>query len=448
MKITRLSLVATLTAGVFSSVSAISLEEAIKDVDLSGVLRYRYNSGAVDSVKTHGFNDSRSNVGGRQDHGWLAQINFNAAIADNFKAFIQLAYEPEDDHGFTDGSGTKVSNSNTTTPFTVRQFYLTYESEEAQASVLFGKQAVNSIWSDNGEEGLIGTGVKILNQSVEGWTFAAYAFDGFNVGDTGDEGDVILSSGVYDGFSFNPYSNNLYGVAAIGSWELWGFEISPQLWLAYLNDTAFFYALDIAYATTFGESLDYVLEFAYLGNAIQGDLEEMSFNANGNPMGGVGSASAVDDGNFFALQGAIEYNGFDASLGGVFYGNKGKLTINTLEDNGNIVHLLAGEEIFYTDGSNLTGDIGQNIFGYVTAGYTFQETFRVGVDFIYGGTKTKGYARTYTPGGEKMEAVARLEYQYSPKLNFSAFYSYMSVDGNNDLEGEKNTVRLEALYQF
>lgn len=122
---------------------------------------------------------------------------------------------------------------------------------------------------------------------------------------------------------------------------------------------------------------------------------------------------------------------------------KNKTTVTTIEDQGNLGSLLAGEEIFYTNGSNLNGDIGRNIFGYATAGYTFNETVRVGADFVYGGTKTGEIGN----GGKKLEAVARVDYKYSPKLNFSAFYSYVNVD-QGAKEGDHNTVRLQALYKF
>ncbi|EAI8596149.1 major outer membrane protein, partial [Campylobacter jejuni] len=151
-------------------------------------------------------------------------------------------------------------------------------------------------------------------------------------------------------------------------------------------------------------------------------------------------------GNFFGLRGSIEVNGWDASLGGLYYGKKNKNTVTAIEDQGNLGSLLAGEEIFYTEGSRLNGDLGRNIFGYVTAGYTFNETVRVGADFVYGGTKTSEKVTTIN-GGKKLEAVARVNYKYSPKLNFSAYYSYVNVD-QDKLKGDHNTVRLQALYKF
>ncbi|EDP4712924.1 major outer membrane protein, partial [Campylobacter jejuni] len=52
--------------------------------------------------------------------------------------------------------------------------------------------------------------------------------------------------------------------------------------------------------------------------------------------------------------------------------------------------------------------------------------------------------------GKKLEAVARVDYKYSPKLNFSAFYSYVNLDQgvNTNESADHSTVRLQALYKF
>ncbi|RUK18266.1 major outer membrane protein, partial [Campylobacter coli] len=181
------------------------------------------------------------------------------------------------------------------------------------------------------------------------------------------------------------------------------------------------------------DGVNWTIEGAYLGNSLDNKLEDHYK---------VGNESNAGNGNFFALNGSIEVNGWDATLGGLYYGKKDKVTVTVLEDQGNIGSLLAGEEIFYTKGSKLNGDTGRNIFGYVKAGYTFNETVRVGADFVYGGTKTENRS-----GGDKLEAVARVDYKYSPKLNFSAFYSYVNVDKDTD-STHHDAVRLQALYKF
>ncbi|EAI6036336.1 group 2 major outer membrane porin protein PorA [Campylobacter jejuni] len=426
MKLVKLSLVAALAASAFSAANATPLEEAIKDIDVSGVLRYRYESSNPWSNANFG-----SGISGKQDHKYRAQVNFSGAISDNFKAFVQFDYNSQDG-----GYGTD-SISNTSDTLTVRQLYLTYTNEDVATSVIAGKQQLNTIWTDNGIDGLVGTGVKVVNNSIDGLTLAAFAMDSFN--EASDTTVTITQDGSQKINRGNPkgdsdvsgaldWSKNIYGAAAIGSYDIAGGQFNPQLWLAYMSDNAFLYALDAAYSTTIFDGINWTIEGAYLGNSVDNKLKDRLDAANGN---------------FFALRGTVEVNGWDASLGGLYYGKKDKITVTTIEDQGNLGSLLAGEEIFYTRGSNLNGDLGRNIFGYVTGGYTFNEAVRVGADFVYGGTKTNIIGQ----GGKKLEAVARVDYKYSPKLNFSAFYSYVNVDTDPE-STHHDAVKLQALYKF
>ncbi|EAJ0125539.1 major outer membrane protein [Campylobacter jejuni] len=424
MKLVKLSLVAALAAGAFSAANATPLEEAIKDVDVSGVLRYRYDTGNFDKNFVNNSNLNNN----KQDHKYRAQVNFSAAIADNFKAFIQF------DYNAVDGS-TGVDNvTNAEKGLFVRQLYLTYTNEDVATSVIAGKQQLNLIWTDNAIDGLVGTGVKVVNNSIDGLTLAAFAADSFMAAEQG--ADLLGHSTTSTKQATAPFKvdsvGNLYGAAAVGSYDLAGGQFNPQLWLAYWDQVAFFYAVDAAYSTTIFDGINWTLEGAYLGNSLDSELDDKT-HANGN---------------LFALKGSIEVNGWDASLGGLYYGDKEKASTVVIEDQGNLGSLLAGEEIFYTTGSRLNGDTGRNIFGYVTGGYTFNETVRVGADFVYGGTKTE--AANHLGGGKKLEAVARVDYKYSPKLNFSAFYSYVNLDqGENTNESaDHSTVRLQALYKF
>ncbi|EAI7197589.1 group 1 major outer membrane porin protein PorA [Campylobacter jejuni] len=424
MKLVKLSLVAALAAGAFSAANATPLEEAIKDVDVSGVLRYRYDTGNFDKNFVNNSNLNNS----KQNHKYRAQVNFSAAIADNFKAFIQFDYNAAD--GGYGANGIKNDQKG----LFVRQLYLTYTNEDVATSVIAGKQQLNTIWTDNGVDGLVGTGIKVVNNSIDGLTLAAFAVDSFMAEEQG--ADLLGKSTISTAQKAAPFQadslGNLYGAAAVGSYDLAGGQFNPQLWLAYWDQVAFFYAVDAAYSTTIFDGINWTLEGAYLGNSLDSELNDKR-HANGN---------------LFALKGSIEVNGWDASLGGLYYGDKEKASTVVIEDQGNLGSLLAGEEIFYTTGSRLNGDTGRNIFGYVTGGYTFNETVRVGADFVYGGTKTE--ATNHLGGGKKLEAVARVDYKYSPKLNFSAFYSYVNLDQgvNTNESADHSTVRLQALYKF
>lgn len=441
MKLVKLSLVAALAAGAFSVANATPLEEAIKDIDVSGVLRYRYETSNEWSDINGVAQNEGSGISGKQDHKYRAQLNFSGAIADNFKAFVQLDYSAKDGgYGTNNGSTTRAYAPDNSSTLNVRQLYLTYTDENVATSVILGKQQLNTIWTDNAIDGLVGTGIKVVNNSIDGLTLAAFAIDSVNTDEQGEgvgyntfNNDIVDLAGAGDNSPYLDWSQNIYGAAAIGSYEVFNGQLNPQLWLAYMTDNAFLYALDVAYNTTIFDGANWTLEGAYLGNSLDNKLED-HYKVNNESIAG--------NGNFFALRGTVEVNGWDATLGGLYYGKKDKVTVTVLEDQGNIGSLLAGEEIFYTNGSQLHGSLGRNIFGYVKAGYTFNETVRVGADFVYGGTKTENRS-----GGDKLEAVARVDYKYSPKLNFSAFYSYVNVDKDTD-STHHDAVRLQALYKF
>lgn len=429
MKLVKLSLVAAMAAGTFSVANATPVDEVIKDIDVSGVLRYRYDSGSFSEFYPRGL---QGQITDRQNHKFRAQVNFQGAIADSFKAFVQF------DYSSTDGGFGSSRPADTSKSPTVRQLYLTYTDDAAATSVIMGRQQLNTIWTDNGIDGLVGTGIKVVNNSFDGLTMAAFAIDSVNndsdftqvfgtTTTTTTTTNGVTVSGTTDNNNVltGTTPGNIYGIALLGSYELGGGNLNPQLWLAYWDNVGGFYSLAADYTTSFGDDLSYKGSFAYLGNSL--------------------GKNAMGNGNFFGLKGTLNFSGWDVSLGGLFYGKKDETTMTTIEDQGNIGSVLAGQEIFYSDGSHLNGDSGQNIFGYLTGGYTFDKVFRLGADLVYGGTKT-GVANG--DGAKKFEAVARASYDYTDQLNFSALYSYLNEKPKGGDKRDHQAVRLQALYKF
>ncbi|MCV3376222.1 major outer membrane protein [Campylobacter sp. IFREMER_LSEM_CL2151] len=409
MKLVKLSLVAALAAGAFSAANAVSLEEAIKDVDVSGMMRYRFQSDRQeigDVVEKEGYNSTKNN-----EHKFKAQLNFKAALDDNFKAFVQFQYDATD-FGFGRGNNGEQGTTTKDT-FNVNQAYLEYTNEAYATSVTFGKMEVGSIWTDDA----VGTGAKVLNNSIEGLTFAGYWFDAFNWEDDGDFGPTKLNK------------SSLYGAAVLGDFDPFAF----QLWAAYSANNAFLYAVDASYKFAFND-MNFKIQGQYLGNSLDSDFENF-YKTHGQE---------VDNGNYYAGKFSGQISAFDFQAGVVGYGEKDKMTVVTLEDLGQVI--APGEQIFYSAGSDLRGDIGENFFYFAGLGYTFAETVRVGFDYIGGKTKLANLEDV-----DKNEYIARVSYKYSPKLTFSGFYSYLTED---NYEGVKNTdsddqfIRLEALYTF
>ncbi len=415
----KLSLVLCSALLCASSSLATPLDEAIKNVDVSGELRYRYDSTSGNFYGKKGY--GIQNEEDRQTHKFFSVLGFDAAIADNFRAFVQLSYDTAE-KSFGSDAGV-----NTTENLKIRQSYFSYANEALASSVLVGKMQIDSIWTDNSSEGLVGTGLKSIT-ALDGLTLAAYVFDNFNNANDSDTLSVPL---MVDSKQANPFAENLYGIAALGYAELGDFKLSPEFWFSYLNDSFLFYALNLATQTSFYDDISYKFSLAYLGNSADGELKK---------------DFGVGNGNLFGVSASIEYAGFDASLGGIFYGSKDKTTINTIEDKGNLGDFTPGEEILSSEGSQLYGSLGRNAFGFLTAGYTFNDVLRIGADLVYGGTKIADNIKA-EGAGKKFEAVARVGYQYSPKLSFEAFYSYLNIDAKSE-SAYKNTTRLQAHYQF
>ena len=149
MKLTKISLATLVALGAFSSVaSATPLEEAIKNVDLSGFARYRYTND-----KKHGeFSNTKSESGSLAGHQFKAVANFKAAIDDNFFGVIGLRYNATDNSGDNtqndQGSqGIGTDKTNTTEPFRVHQFYLGYKA--GNTTITAGKQEIGSFFTDD-----------------------------------------------------------------------------------------------------------------------------------------------------------------------------------------------------------------------------------------------------------------------------------------------------------
>ena len=165
MKITKVSLAALVALGAFSSVaSATPLEEAIKNVDLSGFARYRYTN---DHFKTSNPNNvvRKSDAG----HVFRMQTAFKAAIDDNFFGVLNLRYQAKDNSGDATAGTDKT---NTTGAFGVYEMYLGYKI--GNTTVTAGKQKLGTFY--DGKD-IAGTGIKVVNTDISGLTLTALALD-------------------------------------------------------------------------------------------------------------------------------------------------------------------------------------------------------------------------------------------------------------------------------
>ncbi|WP_096030006.1 major outer membrane protein [Campylobacter lanienae] len=431
MKLVKLSLAAIVAAGALSSVaSAASLEEAIKNVDVSGYARYRYDSKNTTTNTT----STTKNY-----HRFTTDANFKAALDDNFFGVIGFRYDSRDASGERTKADTKVGVNdngydNYGQTFNVRQYYLGYTA--GNTTIQAGRQVLGTFFTDD----MVGTGIKVLNSDISGLTLAAIAFDNLQ-GTDGDMGtryyvdDQGRSQGIVIGNNNNEYvyDRNLYGVAAIGSYD----PVSFQVWYAALDSVAQLYALDVTLGANLGGA-DLSLQAQYAGSSVWASKVGY-YDADGVLTRNVD----LDDAQFLAVKAGAKAFGFDGSVGYVNINTQGDgRSLISLEDQG--AFITAGEDLLdYT-----LIDADQSIY-FVTAGYTFADKVRVGADYVGArldydnrGHRNGKALNNYT---DAYEAVARVDYKYSKKLNFKTWYSYIDRDNNED---DAKHLRFEARYNF
>ena len=400
MKLVKLSLAAIVAAGALTSVaSAASLEEAIKNVDVTGYARYRFDS-------------KDSGTGTANKHRFTSDVNFKSALDDNFFGVLGFRYDSIDNSGERINAKTMVGaddngNDNFGQTFNVRQVYLGYTA--GNTTITAGRQVLGTFFTDD----MVGTGIKLLNSDISGLTLAAVAFD--NLQDDGDIGTGALTLGSNN--AEHVYDRNLYGAAAIGSYD----PVSFQLWYAALDSVAQLYVADVTVGANLG-GVDLSLQAQAAGSSMWAD------NA-----GAGADTVALDDATFLAVELGAKAFGFDGSVGYVNLNIQGDgYSLISFEDQGSFID--AGEDLLDYTAFNYDA----NIY-FVTAGYTFADKVRVGADYV--GVRANGEGDHV----DAYEAVARVDYKYSKKLNFKAWYSYIDQDNG---ENDAKHLRFEARYNF
>ena len=443
MKLVKLSLAAIVAAGALSSVaSAASFEEAVKNVDVSGYVRYRFDSANTKTTATSTTNNY---------HRFTSDINFKSALDDNFFGVIGFRYDSRDASGERVNAATQVGTVNQGNnadnygqTFNVRQLYLGYKA--GNTTITAGRQVLGTFFTDD----MVGTGLKVLNSDIIGLTLAGIAFD--NLQDDGDIGTRGLVLGPRSNATTYPEDNplrisaepqhvtdrNLYGVAAIGSYD----PVSFQLWYAALDSVAQLYALDVALETNIS-GIDLSLQAQYAGSAMWADnaVTNTRLAIINNPNANLGISEAneiagetkLDDAQFAAIEVGAKLSAFDASAGYIWFDTESDArSLISFEDQGSFIN--AGEDIL-----NYTNIAGENKYWFLKVGYTFPERVRVGFDYVSGQVKMNNQSI------DEYEAVARVDYNYNKKLNLKAWYSY--IDRNNGGDDAQH-IRFEARYNF
>jgi len=409
MKLTKVSLAALVALGAFSSVaSATPLEEAIKNVDLSGFARYRYTN---DHFKTSYPKSivKDSDAG----HVFRMQTAFKAAIDDNFFGVLNLRYQAKDNSG--DGVASGTDKTNTTGSFGVYEMYLGYKV--GNTTITAGKQLLGTFFDD---KDVAGTGLKVINTDVPGLTLAAAAFDA--VQSDGYEIDGPLLKTLTGSISDAP--GNIYYLGAAGSYD----PVSFKAAIANVQEVATLYGADAGVSFNVTDDINLNLK----GQFVHNDSDHKD----------------VADANFWAVQAGTKLFGAKLNAGYIDFDAKNKdnnkISFATLDANGELINptkilngVMSGSQQYY---NNIKGN---NDYWFVTTGYDIDK-----FGFGAGYTQGKGYSYALSKErAKRSEWSLDASYKYSKKLTFLTWYA-AAKDRKDGVKFQQDRIRFEAKYSF
>ena len=390
MKLVKLSLIAAMATGIMATTaSATPLEEAIKDVDVGGMLRVRYTNDSSKNANENRTGDSNWNFKG--------ELNLKTKIDDNFFAVAGIRYLDTDRSTSLSGKDTRGDG------FDLNRAYFGYAVGNTVVQV--GRQDVGAFFTDD----MYGDGIKILNSDIEGLTLAALWMDALE-----NDGDIgALDLGRINGKLVTDH--NLYGVAALGNYD----PVSFQIWYASLQDVTDLFAAELAFSFDVSDDVNVNAKAQYGRSDFKGKFKDAT-------------NQAAADADFYGIELGTELFGADFTAGYVdFSTKKDKVSLVSFEDSGSFIK--PGEELV-----DYTLFAGENNYWFITAGYTIPDTsVRIGADYLDGKNKVVDEKT------KMKEIVGRLEYAHSDKLKFKTWYSHVKEgDEKND------RVRFEAKYSF
>ena len=423
MKFAKLSLAAVVAAGALTSLSAASLEEAIKGVDISGMLRIRAD-----------YNNSTSNETGVKNpnatsYRFQGIATLTVPVADNLKSVISTRYNTNTTNsaaqelGYTtyNAAGTETGGSASDKNVAISRAYFQF----AANNFIFkaGKMEIGSPWTDNNLlDGQSGNGLFLAYTGVENWTFAAANFFNTFAGyGAGDGGLGILGSPAFG-------SKNLTAVAVIGSVG----PVNARLWASKLENVfkhAIFFEVGAKYAGFSGRAQVNNLK---LTDTVAKDLFD---NHSKN--------------TFWGAEVGYNYDFFGVKAG---YTKNGKSGVYSLEDDSEFIR--AGKLLYQTYNNQPEAKT-----WFITATAKFAK-YSVGAGYVQSKASQIDLADGSDVWSNELkgkEWYIEAGYAYSKNFQLNAFYSDVKFSGGNDGNASFNNTddakkrtraRIEGVYKF
>ncbi|PZT47670.1 hypothetical protein B6S12_07715 [Helicobacter valdiviensis] len=462
MKFLKLSLATSVAIAGLSSVSlAQPLEEAIKGIDVSGMLRYRYTD---NRYKDRDFTKDNSDRGDAR-HQWRADVLFKTPVINAVSFNLGIGYhnaQQNVNHENNAGTGSGLG-SGSDGWFGVREFNALITPESTATSVKVGKMIMTMPISDTLDDR--GTGILATNSDLPHWTFVVGAYDSWSVDD------------IQGGYWLTPknesFTKPLYTIAAISNYETNYGNFGSQLW--------FYGVKDMVDAGGFGElswsnnifHLKGQYAFAKLNND-EGSVWR-DYYLNIHPSHRAGGVKEAND--LYTLEAGVRFHEFNVPVAlNVGYWGNTQDGFSVAFDNegafqkyGQIWFESAATGVDISMFNSYSGEMPHGYESnelsvmYANLNYDILENLNIGIDYIYGKNKqTRGIpGRADRVGGdiEFQEINPNITWQYSKPLKFAVNYSFLTTDKDNTLitddpnasgqsKEKRDRIRFEARYNF
>ena len=467
MKITKLSLIACVALASLSTASfAQPLEEAIKGIDVSGMLRYRYTDNRYDNK---GFN-KQERTRGDANHQWRAEALFKTPVINNISMNLGIGYHTAQQN-VNHGKGILDNNGNYTNVFAgnglgsgsdswfgVREFNMVITPDSTNTTIKAGKMIMQTPINDTLDDRA--TGIFVTNSDLNHWTFALGAFDAWSIDD------------YQTGYALTPdnksFAKPFYTAGAMSNYDTSIGNFSSQLWL--------FNATDMIDFAGFGE-----LAWQNSMFHLKGQYAFSKLNSDANsPWTSVYKGQKVKEGNdLYTLEAGVRFHDYNipvaAKIG--YWGNTQDGYAVSLDNEGSFQKV---GQIWFENGAtgvsiSMLPTTGQNMprgfesnelsMFYANINYDILENLNIGIDYVNGTNKIargQGAAR-YSGDIDFQEINPYIVWQYTKSLRIFAHYSILTTDAtrqiatamNNTLPAEqisdsedRNRLRVEVKYTF
>lgn len=471
MKITKLSLIACVALASLSTASfAQPLEEAIKGIDVSGMLRYRYTDNRYDNK---GFN-KQERTRGDANHQWRAEALFKTPVINNISMNLGIGYHNAQQN-VNHGKGILDNNGNYTNVFAgnglgsgsdswfgVREFNMVITPDSTNTTIKAGKMIMQTPINDTLDDRA--TGIFVTNSDLNHWTFALGAFDAWSIDDY-QTGYTLIP----DNESF---AKPFYTAGAMSNYDTSIGNFSSQLWL--------FNATDMIDFAGFGE-----LAWQNSMFHLKGQYAFSKLNSDANsPWTSVYEGQKVKEGNdLYTLEAGVRFHDYNipvaAKIG--YWGNTQDGYAVSLDDEGSFQKVgqiwfengATGVSISMlpTNGQNMPRGFESNELSmfYANINYDILENLNIGIDYVNGTNKIargQGAAR-YSGDIDFQEINPYIVWQYTKSLRIFAHYSILTTDATKEIatnfatasdptltanqisdSEDRNRLRVEVKYTF